>query len=345
MSTYTDNMGIEKPETGDQSGTWGETTNVNFDIIDRAVSGVGSISLTGLTAKTLTTSDGALSEGGYRVLIFTGSPGGTSTITIDPPDQEKFYVVFNNTDESIVLTQGTGGNVTILTGNTKVVYADGEGASAKVSEIGATMPVGGATVTELGYLSGVTSAIQTQLNTLSADVAQFLPAGTKMLFQQTSAPTGWTKETSNFDNSAIRVTTGNTGSGGTVDFTALFTGNVTGTISTSVSGTVASHTLSTAEMPAHRHYVFRNDVGNLDSGGAGNITASNFACYGNASFGSGDEKYSIVATGNDANVGLSSSAGSTQAHNHGWSGSASSTFSNGNDLAVKYVDVIIASKN
>ena len=343
-SNYTVNTGIEKPDTGDQSGTWGETTNVNFDIIDRAISGVGSIPLTGLTAKTLTTTDGALSEGGYRVLIFTGSPGGTSTVTIDPPDQEKFYVVFNNTDESIVLTQGSGGNVTILTGNTKVVYADGEGASAKVSEVGATMPVGGATVTELGYLSGVTSAIQTQLNTLTTNVAQFLPAGTKMLFQQTSAPTGWTKETSNFDNSAIRVTTGNTGSGGTVDFTTLFTGNVAGTIATSVSGTVAGHALQISQMPAHRHFVFRNEIGNLD-GGPGNVNTGNFACFANNSFGGGDEKYSIVATGNEANVSLSSSTGSTQNHSHGWSGTATSTFSNGNDLAVKYVDVIIATKD
>lgn len=342
-STYTVNTGIEKPDTGDQSGTWGETNNVNFDIIDRAVSGVGSISLTGLTAKTLTTSDGALSEGGYRVLIFTGSPGGTSTITIDPPDQEKFYVVFNNTDESIVLTQGTGGNVTILTGNTKVVYADGEGASAKVSEIGATMPVGGATVAELGYLSGVTSAIQTQLNTLSAEVAQFLPAGTKMLFQQTSAPTGWTKETSNFDNSAIRVTTGNTGSGGTVDFTTLFTGNVTGTVATSVSGTVALHTLLAAQIPSHYHFVANTNTINLDGGAT--LNSGQTLARENNSFGTGDEKYAFGGTGTAANVGRSSSVGSSQGHNHGWSGSASSTFSNGTDLAVKYVDVIIASKN
>jgi len=43
-STYTQNSGIEKPGTGDQSGTWGVTTNTNFDIIDRAVHGQVSIS-------------------------------------------------------------------------------------------------------------------------------------------------------------------------------------------------------------------------------------------------------------------------------------------------------------
>lgn len=323
MSTYTDNMGIEKPETGDQSGTWGETTNVNFDIIDRAVSGVGSISLTGLTAKTLTTTDGALSEGGYRVLIFTGSPGGTSTVTIDPPDQEKFYVVFNNTDESIVLTQGSGGNVTILTGNTKVVYADGEGASAKVSEVGATMPVGGATVTELGYLSGVTSAIQTQLNTLTTDVAQFLPAGTKMLFQQTSAPTGWTKETSNFDNSAIRVTTGNTGSGGSVDFTSLFTGLVSGTIVTSVTGTNQGTPLSNSHLPNNWYW------------SSGTPTGSRLDNHANSNY---------TAVLPDWPTYRIQGGGST--HTHTWTmTSATSTFTGTTDLDLKYVDVIIASKD
>ena len=48
-STYTQNIGIEKPGTGDQSGTWGATTNLNFDIIDRAINGVVTITLAGTT--------------------------------------------------------------------------------------------------------------------------------------------------------------------------------------------------------------------------------------------------------------------------------------------------------
>ena len=91
-STYTDNNGIEKPGSGEQSGTWGDTTNTNFDIIDRAINGVGSISLSG-TTHTLTTSDGAQSEGHYKVLFFTGSPTGTNTVTISPNDQDKIYFV------------------------------------------------------------------------------------------------------------------------------------------------------------------------------------------------------------------------------------------------------------
>ena len=61
-SSYTANSGLEKPDTGDQEGAWGGTLNTNFDIIDRVLSGVGSVSLSG-TTHTLTTTDGTLTDG------------------------------------------------------------------------------------------------------------------------------------------------------------------------------------------------------------------------------------------------------------------------------------------
>ena len=91
-SSYTANLGVEKIGSGEQAGTWGTTTNLNLDIIDRAVNGVGTISLSG-TSHTLTTTDGALSEGGNKVLVLGGSPSGTNTITISPNDQDKMYFV------------------------------------------------------------------------------------------------------------------------------------------------------------------------------------------------------------------------------------------------------------
>ena len=72
-STYTTNGGIELIPTGEQSGTWGTTTNTNWNIVDRLTNGVGSITLSG-TTHTLTTSEGALSDGQYGVLLFAGSP-------------------------------------------------------------------------------------------------------------------------------------------------------------------------------------------------------------------------------------------------------------------------------
>ena len=130
-SSYTSNTGIEKPATGDQSGTWGDTVNVNMDIIDRVLNGVGAISLSG-TTHTLTTSDGALSDGMYRVLVLGGSPSGTNTITVSPNDQDKVFFVKNDSGQSAVFTQGSGANVTIANGDTKIIYCDGAGSGAAV---------------------------------------------------------------------------------------------------------------------------------------------------------------------------------------------------------------------
>lgn len=130
-STYTINSGIEKIGTGEQSGSWGDTTNINFDIIDRAMSGVGTITLSG-TTHTLTTSDGSASEGHYKVLVLGGSPSGTNTITISPNDQGKMYVVYNGSGQTATFTQGSGGNVSIANGKYGIIFADGAGAGAKV---------------------------------------------------------------------------------------------------------------------------------------------------------------------------------------------------------------------
>ena len=114
-SSYTANLGVEKIGSGEQAGTWGTTTNLNLDIIDRAVNGVGAITLSG-TSHTLTTTDGALSEGGNKVLVLGGSPSGTNTITISPNDRDKMYFVHNNSGQTATFTQGSGGNVSIPDG-------------------------------------------------------------------------------------------------------------------------------------------------------------------------------------------------------------------------------------
>ena len=130
-SSYTSNTGIEKPNTGEQAGTWGTTTNTNFDIIDRGLNGVGTITLSG-TTHTLTTSDGALSDGGYKVLILAGSPSGTNTITISPATAAKVYLVNNGTSQTATFTQGSGGNASVAAGQSAWIYADGQDGSARV---------------------------------------------------------------------------------------------------------------------------------------------------------------------------------------------------------------------
>ena len=183
-STYTSNLGVEKIGAGEQAGTWGTTTNNNLDILDRAINGVGAITLSG-TSHTLTTSDGTLSDGGFKVLVLGGSPSGTNTITISPNDQDKVYIVQNGTSQTATFTQGSGGNVSVAAGSKKIIFADGAGSGAAVTDVTdaldvATLRLSGTAITstaaELNIIDGDTSATSTTV--VDADRVVFNDAGT-----------------------------------------------------------------------------------------------------------------------------------------------------------------------
>jgi hypothetical protein len=76
--------------------------------------------------------------------VFGGSPSGTNTVTISPNDQDKQYFILNSSGQSVVLTQGSGGNVTIANGKSAIVFADGGGAGAAVTDLTATFVPAGA---------------------------------------------------------------------------------------------------------------------------------------------------------------------------------------------------------
>ena len=133
-STFTLNGGIEKIGLGEQAGSWGTTTNTNFDIVDRLINGVGEITLSS-TSSTLTTSDGSLSNGMFKVLVLGGSPSGTHTITIAPNDADKVYLVKNGTSQSVIFSQGSGANATITAGKGAIIFADGAGSGAAVTDL------------------------------------------------------------------------------------------------------------------------------------------------------------------------------------------------------------------
>lgn len=137
MASTFSNVGIELIATGEQSGTWGGTTNTNLQIIDRLTNGVGAITLSGTTHTLSTTTSGSatLSDGQYSVLVFGGSPSGTNTVTISPNDVQHVYFVKNSSGQSVVLTQGSGGNVTVANGKSAIVYSDGAGAGAAVVDL------------------------------------------------------------------------------------------------------------------------------------------------------------------------------------------------------------------
>lgn len=156
-------------------------------------------------------------------------------------------------------------------------------------------------------------------------------SGTLMLFQQTSAPTGWTKQTTHNDK-ALRVVSGAASSGGSTAFTSVFTSRTpSGTVSGSnSSGSVSGFTLTTSEMPSHTH------EGPL-------ITSANDSFYGR-----GRSRQGIFGQSSGTNtICLQESIGGGGSHSHSftnptWSGSFSGSSL---DFAVQYVDLIIASKD
>ena len=183
-SSYTTSFGIEKIGSGEQSGTWGNTTNTNFDIIDRILNGVGTISLSG-TTHTLTTTDGSLTDGMYKVLVLGGSPSGTNTITVSPNDQDKVFIVQNGSGEDAIFSQGSGANVTVPDGSKKIIYCDGAGSGAAVVDVTSSLDIsslriGGTAITstgaELNIIDGGTSATSTTV--VDADRVVFNDDGT-----------------------------------------------------------------------------------------------------------------------------------------------------------------------
>ena len=156
-SSHTANTGIEKPATGEQSGTWGDTVNTNSDIIDRALNGVGAITLSG-TTHTLTTTDGTLTDGMFKCLVLGGSPSGANTITVAPNTADKIYFVINNSGENAIFSQGSGANVTIATGDTSIIVCDGAGAGAAVTDITANLASSSVKITG-GSITGITDLV------------------------------------------------------------------------------------------------------------------------------------------------------------------------------------------
>jgi hypothetical protein len=139
-STYTSNGGIEKIGAGEQSGSWGTTTNNNLDIIDRTLNGLVTLTISG--DKVVSTSDGTLSDGHYKILILSGSPSSGFDLVISPNDQQKWFFIKNTTTQTATVKQkdsgasdGSGTTVALATGTSAIVFADGTGSNANVATV------------------------------------------------------------------------------------------------------------------------------------------------------------------------------------------------------------------
>ena len=172
-STYTTNTGIEKIATGEQSGTWGNTTNTNLDLIDQSTNGIVEITVssaaTSGSPNSLPITNGALSNGRNVYIEFKdgGDLGGTVFYQLDPNDAEKVVHVRNNlTNQALILFQGTynsSNDIEIPNGKDMVVKFDGAGSGATVEQIDKNLNP--TTVEITGALTGTTATFTTADNT------------------------------------------------------------------------------------------------------------------------------------------------------------------------------------
>lgn len=341
-STYSSSLKLTLIGDGEQSGIWGQTTNNNLGtLLEQAIAGVQSIVMSDANY-TLTNFNGVTDEARNAVINVIGANSAQRDLI--PPVVKKVYIIANNTSggQAIRVIGATGTGVIIPNGATQIVYCNGTNfiAASGAFVNGAVLNVlgggtGQSTLTANNVILGNgTSPVQfvapgvsgnylrsngTTWESAAPPGAEF-SSGTRMTFNQTSAPTGWTKDVST-DDAAFRLTSGVVGSGGSINFTTLFASSgttPTGSVSiSSISGSAGATTLTTPQIPSHVHTQGLGPGGQLLTNPGG------------------------VAQGN---TGAEGGGGS---HTHPFSFSSGSASFSGNaiNLAVKYVDLIIAQKN
>jgi len=184
-STYTTNNGLEKIGTGEQSGTWGDTTNLNFDILDQALDGLVTVTATDTgssgSPNTLPITDGSVSDGRNRLIIITdgGDLGGSVYYQLTPADAEKIVFLRNSLSGSrdIILFQGTynaARDLIVPAGKDVIVKFSGTGTStAVVAPVFADLSLDAATIASAdingGTIDGVTIGVTSVATVINVD--------------------------------------------------------------------------------------------------------------------------------------------------------------------------------
>jgi hypothetical protein len=260
-------------ETGANANTWGNNTNTNLETLDAFSAGYLSKDVAGSSNVTLTSNNAdPTAESSNKVIEFTGTLTGDITVFI--PAVENNYIFFNNTSGSFTLTvapTGHGSNGSVITqgahtvqyctGDTVVdLFANSLGTVSVKDTLNVTNTVnvaGNVTISS----NGVVDATSFTGNGAGLTGVDPFESGTKMVFYQASAPTGWTQDTASaLSNTVMSVVTGTGGgTGGSTSYFASFlaTTNKSGTdtapVSGSLSGTVGGTTLSTPTIASHSH--------------------------------------------------------------------------------------------
>ena len=175
MASTFSNLGLNLQATGENSGTWGELTNVNLQEIDNAIAGVVTITLTGNTTLAFTsnaTSTTFTDEAGRnKTIILSGSLSAT-TVTVSVPNIEKDYVIINNSGGTAIISSGGSTTVTVKTGSKNYVIVN----PATTSVIAAVGPAGSdkqIQFNDSGTFGGITMGTAGQVLTTDGTTASF----------------------------------------------------------------------------------------------------------------------------------------------------------------------------
>ena len=169
-STFSPNLRLELIGTGDQQGTWGATTNTNIGtLLEEAIGGYISVTVSNVADTTLTASNGAADQSRNMVINLVGTI--TATRNVICPAVEKLYVVKNATTGGFAITFKVSGQtgVTVPNGSTVFIYVDGTDARAITGSI-ASQAANSVTITG-GSITGITDLAIADGGTGASDAA------------------------------------------------------------------------------------------------------------------------------------------------------------------------------
>ena len=126
-STYTSELRFEKIATGEQSGSWGNTTNTQYDLFESTISGTATVAFASDGDDTLTTANGADDEARHMFINLSGGTTLSTTRNLVVPTKSKLYFVRNNTNgsQSVIVKTSGGSGITVPHGKYMCLYCDG----------------------------------------------------------------------------------------------------------------------------------------------------------------------------------------------------------------------------
>lgn len=208
MAGFTTSLGITQLTTGSQAGTWGDTTNNNWQFMDTAVAGVLPIPMADADY-TLSTTQGSVNEARNMVLVASGA--NTAVRKIIAPLSTKIYVVVNNTSGgySIDIGGATGSVVAVANGYSSLVYCDGTNFYPAGTSFNSTITASGNIIAAGALAAGTNLAVTgTSVVGGSSSVGVNLSVGGSLAVTGTTTMTGdATAPTQSTSDSSTKVAT------------------------------------------------------------------------------------------------------------------------------------------